>query len=65
MQVGDLVIVKEWNGPGTESNINLIGVITYQISPQEVEIELFVEDEKQSFLEPWIYFKNQLEVLSG
>ena len=46
MKVGDLVIVKEWNGPGTESNINLIGVITYQISPQEVEIELFVEDEK-------------------
>ena len=65
MKVGDLISFWAWGKKYIGLNINLIGVITYQISPQEVEIELFVEDEKQSFLEPWIYFKNQLEVLSG
>ena len=65
MKVGDLVTIKQTNGPGTELNINKIGLVMYDMPPKEVEIELFAQDvDGKWFLEPWIYFKDQLEVIS-
>ena len=65
MKVGSLVKVNEANGPDTRDNIGEVGIVTYVLSDEEVEIEITSQPAAQGRLGvPWIYYKNQLEVVS-
>ena len=67
MKIGDLVIIRKENGTDTEQNVGQVAVVTYLFdNGKEIEIEIPSSNPGRHFFgTPWIYYKNQVEVIGN
>ena len=67
MKIGDLVIIKKENGWESRENIGQLAVVTYLFeNGEEVEVEIPSSNPDRHFFgTPWIYYKNQVEVIGN